>query len=132
MLKSRSQSSNNSIKKLNDKNKVESLFYKKLSLCSNQIVRYNYGGSPLWCHSQIPPLTTSTCPICPGCHSHRVYEMQLMPTLLSFLCNISSNSNGEIRTSADLSRSSTSSTTLSTTTQPDISSIESLSSKFIC
>lgn len=122
MLKSRPQQTNNSNVKSNDKNKIESLFYKKLSVCPNQIIRYNYGGLPLWCHSKIPPISSITCPRCSGCHEPRVYEMQLMPTLLSFLPN-TSNSN-----SSESNEEKKESITTTSSSQPNIPSIESLSS----
>eukprot|EP01033_Poteriospumella_lacustris_P005526 gene5525-3940_t len=77
--------------------KVERYFHRRVSRHPRQVLRYAYGGSPLW-SSTLPPLTTTgtagrsvvaleeaqrRVPPCPWCGKARVFEFQLMPGLLS-------------------------------------------------
>lgn len=62
--------------------KAEATFHSRIERCPGQILRYAYGGSPLWCTSPAP---STSCPPCEGCGAERVFEMQLMPGLISLL-----------------------------------------------
>jgi pre-rRNA-processing protein TSR4 len=44
------------------------------------ITRYSFGGCPLWISEEVP----KSIPSCSNCGSKRVFEMQLMPTILTF------------------------------------------------
>jgi Programmed cell death protein 2, C-terminal putative domain len=50
---------------------------KPLHLLFSQVVRFAYGGSPLWC-TYPPPVNSNSVPKC-VCGAERVFEMQLMP-----------------------------------------------------
>jgi hypothetical protein len=82
-IKSDSQPINT--KQLQRNRKIELLFQRKLAICPQQILRYAYGGVPLWCSYQDVPNPSSKCP---GCDEIRVFEMQLMPTTLAYLSQI--------------------------------------------
>ncbi|NWI59937.1 PDD2L protein, partial [Calyptomena viridis] len=59
-------------------------FMKRISVCPEQILRYSWGGQPLFITS--PPATISQgIPACTNCGSSRVFEFQLMPALVSLL-----------------------------------------------
>eukprot|EP00116_Pleurobrachia_bachei_P006597 sb/3466859/ len=53
-------------------------FYKRLSLCPEQCLRYDVGGKPLL-------LPSTNIPRCDLCHGPRQFELQLMPALISIL-----------------------------------------------
>ncbi|XP_044517392.1 programmed cell death protein 2-like [Gracilinanus agilis] len=57
-------------------------FMKRISACREQILRYSWNGKPLFitCPSDATPI-----PSCSNCGSSRVFEFQLMPTLVSLL-----------------------------------------------
>jgi hypothetical protein len=75
---------------LQQKRKIEQLFHKKFLLCPQQLLRYAYGGIPLWVTQQEQSSSlSSSC--CPGCNELRVFEMELMPTALVYLENINSS-----------------------------------------
>ncbi len=57
-------------------------FSKKLQLCPEQCIRYSWNGSPLYITS---PSEGSIIPACPYCCGVRVFEVQLMPPLISVL-----------------------------------------------
>lgn len=63
-------------------------------------MRYAYGESPHWCTLPVPAEVASL-PRCEQCGSMRVFEMQLMPALLSLplptppASNVSSSSTSE-------------------------------------
>ncbi|XP_054497051.2 programmed cell death protein 2-like [Agelaius phoeniceus] len=59
-------------------------FMKRISVCPEQILRYSWGGQPLFITS--PPANLEQgIPACSTCGSSRVFEFQLMPTLVSML-----------------------------------------------
>ncbi|NWV31126.1 PDD2L protein, partial [Grantiella picta] len=59
-------------------------FMKKISVCPEQILRYSWGGQPLFI--TCPPANLDQgIPACRNCGSSRVFEFQLMPTLVSVL-----------------------------------------------
>ena len=60
----------------------ELLFQHKCNLQPRQVLRYAYDGLPLWCTSP-PPAESQCIPVCSLCGTQRVFEMQLMPALLS-------------------------------------------------
>lgn len=74
-----SQADSASIRK---RRKMEQLFQKRMSICPQQVLRYAYGGAPLCSTYMESPFSP---PRCPGCHEPRVFEMQLMPTVLAYL-----------------------------------------------
>jgi hypothetical protein len=80
-----------------EKKSKQSPFNKKISQCPQQVLRYAYGGQPLWSSDDIPEVSARTCPHCPGCNEARVFEMQFMPTLLAYLDRISLKENGEAK-----------------------------------
>ncbi|NWS21175.1 PDD2L protein, partial [Pachyramphus minor] len=59
-------------------------FMKRISVCPEQILRYSWGGQPLFI--TCPPASiTQGIPACSTCGSSRVFEFQLMPALVSLL-----------------------------------------------
>ncbi|NXJ27135.1 PDD2L protein, partial [Dicrurus megarhynchus] len=59
-------------------------FMKRISVCPEQILRYSWGGHPLFI--TCPPANLDQgIPACSNCGSSRVFEFQLMPTLVSML-----------------------------------------------
>ncbi|NXD02957.1 PDD2L protein, partial [Certhia familiaris] len=59
-------------------------FMKRISMCPEQILRYSWGGQPLFI--TCPPANLDQgIPACSNCGSSRVFEFQLMPTLVSML-----------------------------------------------
>ncbi|NXU54412.1 PDD2L protein, partial [Turnix velox] len=59
-------------------------FMKRISVCPEQILRYSWGGQPLFIASP-PTELAAGVPACEICGSHRVFEFQLMPALVSLL-----------------------------------------------
>ncbi|NXX91527.1 PDD2L protein, partial [Centropus bengalensis] len=61
-------------------------FMKRISMCPEQILRYSWGGQPLFI--TCPPANIDRgIPACSNCGSNRVFEFQLMPALVSMLCS---------------------------------------------
>ncbi|NXJ91031.1 PDD2L protein, partial [Corythaixoides concolor] len=59
-------------------------FMKRISLCHEQILRYSWGGQPLFI--TCPPANVNKgIPACSNCGSNRIFEFQLMPALVSML-----------------------------------------------
>ncbi|XP_074014068.1 programmed cell death protein 2-like isoform X2 [Numenius arquata] len=59
-------------------------FMKRISVCPEQILRYSWGGQPLFITS--PPADIDKgVPACAHCGSSRIFEFQLMPALVSLL-----------------------------------------------
>ncbi|XP_030313575.1 programmed cell death protein 2-like isoform X1 [Calypte anna] len=59
-------------------------FMKRISLCHEQILRYSWGGQPLFI--TCPPANINKgIPACSNCGSNRIFEFQLMPALVSML-----------------------------------------------
>ncbi|NXA35072.1 PDD2L protein, partial [Eudromia elegans] len=59
-------------------------FMKRISVCPEQIIRYSWGGEPLFILSP-PANINKDIPACSNCGSKRVFEFQLMPALVSML-----------------------------------------------
>ncbi|NWX98345.1 PDD2L protein, partial [Nothoprocta ornata] len=59
-------------------------FMKRISVCPEQIIRYSWGGEPLFITSP-PADINKDIPACSNCGSNRVFEFQLMPALVSML-----------------------------------------------
>ncbi|KAM6250850.1 programmed cell death protein 2-like isoform 1-T1 [Spheniscus humboldti] len=59
-------------------------FMKRISVCHEQILRYSWGGQPLFI--TCPPANINKgIPACSNCGSNRIFEFQLMPALVSML-----------------------------------------------
>ncbi|KGL90350.1 Programmed cell death protein 2-like, partial [Charadrius vociferus] len=59
-------------------------FMKRISVCPEQILRYSWGGQPLFI--TCPPANIDKgIPACGNCGSSRIFEFQLMPALVSML-----------------------------------------------
>nr|XP_021137693.1 programmed cell death protein 2-like [Columba livia] len=59
-------------------------FMKRISVCHEQILRYSWGGQPLFITS--PPANINNgVPACGNCGSNRIFEFQLMPALVTML-----------------------------------------------
>lgn len=63
------------LKKSDCRSRVESAFQAAVSHAPSQVVRFAYGGDPLWCTYPPPEMSVPRC----QCGSERVFEMQLMP-----------------------------------------------------
>ncbi|XP_038130183.1 programmed cell death protein 2-like [Cyprinodon tularosa] len=63
---------------------VFSRFMKTISTCPQQILRYQRHGTPLFI-SKPPPSLSRLIPACGSCGEPRVFELQLMPALVSLL-----------------------------------------------
>jgi hypothetical protein len=50
-----------------------------------QVMRYAYGGTPMWCTHPAPETDTRSISLCPSCRSPRVFELQIMPALINFV-----------------------------------------------
>lgn len=61
--------------------KTELIFQKIVSYEPKQVLRYAYYGLPLWC--TLPAPIVSHIPSCELCGKSRIFELQLMPALLS-------------------------------------------------
>ena len=48
-------------------------------------MRYAYGGEPMWCFLPSPITDTKSIPNCVHCKAPRVFEMQIMPALISYV-----------------------------------------------
>lgn len=66
---------------------TEMLFQYKCTLQPHQVLRYTYHGVPMWCTAPAP-VDSLSIPPCELCGSPRVFEMQLMPALLSLPLNM--------------------------------------------
>lgn len=79
-------------------NDTERYFQRRVSAQPDQLLRYAYGGVPLWISSP-NPLSRSDAtsgehplvPCCESCGSKRVFECQLMPALLSHISSKSAS-----------------------------------------
>lgn len=56
-------------------------FQKRIQRNEQQCVRYCFGGEPLWLSNALPKATD--IPNCTFCGSKRIFELQLLPTVLS-------------------------------------------------
>ena len=58
-------------------------FQRRVAAQPRQVLRYAYGGSPLW--NSLPASKDraegGSVPVCQGCGARRVFEMQLMPAI---------------------------------------------------
>jgi len=60
-------------------------FKKTIAPYPGQLLRYNWCGEPLLLSSRSPIQPSISPPNCPYCQSKRVFELQLMPSLLNYL-----------------------------------------------
>lgn len=67
-----------------------SRFMKKISLCPRQILRYCRGGKPLFISEPLSNLA-QVVSVCGSCGRSRIFELQLMPALVSLLQKADSN-----------------------------------------
>ena len=70
-------------------------FQRAVQRCPRQVVRYAYGGKPLWSVAQPPACCPPTC----VCGAPRTFELQLMPAALYVLrvdCFVSHFENGSV------------------------------------
>ncbi|XP_066291394.1 programmed cell death protein 2-like isoform X2 [Branchiostoma lanceolatum] len=74
--------------------KIFQKFAKRVSLCPEQILRYSRKGNPLYI--QEPEETHMVAPPCSNCGGQRVFELQLMPTMISILKRQGANSNDPV------------------------------------
>ena len=66
------------------KDKTADEFYKEIGVFPSQVVRYQRKGEPLWaCDKFVQNL--SLVPNCESCSSKRIFEFQLLPTLVDYL-----------------------------------------------
>jgi len=63
--------------------KVERHFQQRVACEPQQVLRYAYGGEPLWCTYPPPPDGPAVVEACRHCGAKRCFEMQLMPALLA-------------------------------------------------
>lgn len=71
------------------KSATEMYFQRRVAWQPRQVVRYAYGGLPLWCTThQSPDRSDGACvPACESCGAKRVFEFQLMPGVLALKKN---------------------------------------------
>eukprot|EP00928_Gymnodinium_smaydae_P097197 TRINITY_DN8745_c0_g4_i1.p1 TRINITY_DN8745_c0_g4~~TRINITY_DN8745_c0_g4_i1.p1 ORF type:complete len:322 (+),score=56.82 TRINITY_DN8745_c0_g4_i1:106-1071(+) len=70
-------------------------FQERLSRSPAQVVRYDWGGEPLWMDA--PPPGAERPPPCASCGARRVFEVQLLPTLFSAVhALLPENATGEV------------------------------------
>ncbi|CBZ51333.1 hypothetical protein NCLIV_043980 [Neospora caninum Liverpool] len=62
--------------------KVLEAFQRRLSRNPQQIIRYSFGGKPLWIRKTSDDIAMGEPSRCEQCGARRVFEMQLMPTLI--------------------------------------------------
>ena len=61
-------------------------FQKRIRFCKEQCLRYKWNGRPLLLSEKVMPnVSIERIPACLNCGSERVFEMQLMPALVSHL-----------------------------------------------
>ncbi|XP_063108633.1 programmed cell death protein 2-like isoform X2 [Cavia porcellus] len=65
-------------------------FMKRIAVCQAQILRYSWGGEPLYLTCPTPEV--SEVPACSHCGGQRTFEFQLMPALVSMLRSANSDS----------------------------------------
>ena len=69
-----------------DGDRIFHKFQKRIRTCKEQCLRYKWNGEPLLLSEKVVPITSlEHVPACLNCGSERVFEMQLMPALVSFL-----------------------------------------------
>jgi hypothetical protein len=77
----------NRISKSDAKSKVELAYTRRVSLVGRQVLRYAYGGTPLWCTLPAPSPAIEV-PRCEFCGCDRVFEAQLMPGMLQYMAKL--------------------------------------------
>lgn len=65
------------------KKKSEEFYQKRVSIAPSQVMRYAYGGCPLWATIPSPPI--DNMPNCPSCGDCRVFELQIMPAVINYI-----------------------------------------------
>ncbi|XP_013932032.1 PREDICTED: programmed cell death protein 2-like [Thamnophis sirtalis] len=66
------------------RNQIFYKFMKRISSCQEQILRYSWNGQPLFITQPSADFQTRV-PRCNNCKSKRIFEFQLMPTLVNML-----------------------------------------------
>jgi pre-rRNA-processing protein TSR4 len=61
-----------------DKDRIFFKFQRRMKRSPEQCLRYCFDGEPLWISEDVP----ESIPVCTKCGAKRVFELQLMPTLL--------------------------------------------------
>ncbi|XP_038223711.1 programmed cell death protein 2-like isoform X1 [Dermochelys coriacea] len=72
-------------------------FMKRISSCREQILRYSWGGQPLFITCPSSSINKMV-PVCNSCGSNRVFEFQLMPALVSMLKSVDADLSVEFGT----------------------------------
>ncbi|XP_030048601.1 programmed cell death protein 2-like [Microcaecilia unicolor] len=72
-------------------------FMKRISSCSQQILRYSWNGQPLFITSS-PLSNNKLVPACSSCESRRIFEFQLMPALVSIIKGVDTDVSVEFGT----------------------------------
>ncbi|XP_039358742.1 programmed cell death protein 2-like isoform X3 [Mauremys reevesii] len=72
-------------------------FMKRISACHEQILRYSWGGQPLFITHPSSNINKMV-PVCNSCGSNRVFEFQLMPALVSMLKSVDTDLSVEFGT----------------------------------
>nr|XP_032622588.1 programmed cell death protein 2-like isoform X2 [Chelonoidis abingdonii] len=72
-------------------------FMKRISACHEQILRYSWGGQPLFITCPSSNINKMV-PVCNNCGSNRVFEFQLMPALVSMLKSVDADLSVEFGT----------------------------------
>lgn len=109
--------------------RAERYFQKRLQGQSWQVLRYAYGGRPLWSTNYSAQIVTSSTvtingppvyvPTCEICGSSRVFEFQLMPALLSLLERDTAQNTDTVRPVISAVMSTMTATPAVTTTDSD-------------
>lgn len=83
---------------------VELRFLQRVALERRQVLRYAYGGEPMWC-SHPPPTASTAVPRCEWCGGDRVFEAQLMPALIPYVSGPSEKDDKDMETVAGMNMS---------------------------
>jgi pre-rRNA-processing protein TSR4 len=78
----------------NSPDKIFEKFQKRVGRSPEQVLRYSFEGSPLWISQHIPK--SGDLPPCPHCQSPRVFEMQLLPTMITLGLRLNKKSEEKI------------------------------------
>ena len=90
--KCRGGSSDTKFARSDRRSRVESHFQRVVAAAPAQVVRYQYGGDPLWCtfpppvdhdHEHRQQQASSSVPRCEHCGARREFECQLMPGIFA-------------------------------------------------
>ena len=80
-------------------------FQRRVSSQPRQVLRYAYGGEPLW--NTLPASKERakgiSVPCCEGCGARRVFEVQLMPAILTLNVTVVNNVTGVVQKKSNMS-----------------------------